>query len=384
MSYPSALARSLSRTVVPLCAATVAAFAGNASAHPPAPPSYDITPFAQVPATPGFPDGVAIHANKVFVSGPARFGTAGTGPSAIQVYNRNTGQLEETLPLTGEALDAEHALSNVATDCKGGVFALSTQLGLIHFAKRHGQYVQEAYGAALPDLPTCGAPGVTGACAPTAPSFIDFPPIINDLAFDKQGNAYVTDSLQATIFRYPAGGGAPQIWFQSPLLQGGGPIPFGTNGVRIDPEGKSLYFAVTTSATNPDLGAIYRLPLKDDNTDADLQVVHQYTEGEAPDQIAFGKKGDLYVTLAFANQVSILKADGTEVRFASKLTDPIPLDSPANLAFDKQSKSLLIVNHALLSGNPDNFALLRADVRDAGTPLNEPCGNPPGGGENDD
>lgn len=363
-------------------AALLAAFAGTAAAHPPA-PTYDITPFAQVPANPGFPEGIALHGNKVFVSGPARFGTAGTGPSAIQVYDRGTGQLEQTLSVSGEATAFEHAVSNVATDCKGGVFALSTQLGLIHFTKHHGHYVQQAYGAALPDLPTCGAPGVTGACAPTAPSFVDLPPIINDLAFDKQGNAYVTDSLQATIFRYPAGGGAPEIWFQSPLLQGGGPIPFGTNGIRIDPEGKNIYFAVTTSATDPDLGTIYKLPLKDGNTDEDLTVIHRYTEGEAPDQIAFGKKGDLYVTLAFSNEVSILKTDGSETRFGSKLTDPIPLDSPANLAFEKETKSLLIVNHALLSGNADNFAVLRADVRDAGSPLIEPCGKAHGEAEED-
>ena len=31
-----------------------------------------ITEFASVPAIPGFPEGVAIHGNSVFVSGPAR------------------------------------------------------------------------------------------------------------------------------------------------------------------------------------------------------------------------------------------------------------------------------------------------------------------------
>ena len=56
-----------------------------------------ITKFASVPAVPGFPEGVAVHGNSVFVSGPARFGTAGTGPSAIQVYNRKTGKLDQTI-----------------------------------------------------------------------------------------------------------------------------------------------------------------------------------------------------------------------------------------------------------------------------------------------
>jgi sugar lactone lactonase YvrE len=367
----SASAPSLNR-IAALCAVTLAAHAGTAAANPQA-PTYGITPYVQVPADPGFPEGIAVHHDTVFVSGPARFGTAGTGPSAIQVYDRETGQHQQTLQINGEALAYEHALSNVATDCKGGVFGLSTQLGLIHFVRQQDNYIQQAYGAPLPDLPTCG-PGVTGACAPTSPAFVDFPPIINDLAFDKEGNAYVTDSLQATIFRYPPGGGVPEIWFQSPQLQGSGPVPFGTNGIRIDPKGEYVYFVTTTGPINPALGTIYRLPLKTGNTEADLEVVHQYTQGEGPDQIAFGKKGDLYVTLALSNQVSILKTDGSEVRFGSQAGDPIPLDSPANLAFDRKSKSLLIVNHALFSGNPAHFAVLRADVRDAGTPLVEPCG----------
>jgi hypothetical protein len=52
-----------------------------------------IETFAIVPATPGFPEGVAVDGNRVYVSGPPRFGTAGTGPSAIQVYDRLSGVL---------------------------------------------------------------------------------------------------------------------------------------------------------------------------------------------------------------------------------------------------------------------------------------------------
>lgn len=45
----------------------------------------------------------------VFVSGPATFGTAGKGPSAIQVYNRTSGALEQTIVVLGEALAFERA-----------------------------------------------------------------------------------------------------------------------------------------------------------------------------------------------------------------------------------------------------------------------------------
>jgi sugar lactone lactonase YvrE len=332
----------------------------------------DIEPFAGVPADPGFPEGVVVHGDRVFVSGPARFGTAGTGPSAIQVYNRKSGALVQTITVAGEALDFEHALSNMAVDAAGRIYALSTQLGLIRFVKQGQGYVQQSYGAPVPDLPNCVdvAPGTP--CAPTLSPFA--PPIVNDIAFDSAGNAYVTDSLQATIWRYPAGGGAPQIWFQDALLEGGGFFPFGPNGIRVNPQGTHVYFATSSSASNPSVGTIYRLPLVAQPSAADLEVFHAYAAGELPDQLAFGARGNLYVSLALSNQISVLASNGAEVaRYNSAPGDAIPLDNPAAIAFDSRSKSLLIVNHALLSGNPANFAVLSLAVGDPGAPLFEPA-----------
>jgi len=334
--------------------------------------SGGIDTFSLVPATPGFPEGVIVYGSHVYVSGPARFGTAGTGPSAIQVYDRKTGVLESTIYVAGEALAFEHALSNMAVDDDGRIYALSTQLGLIRFTKIGNTYVQDSHGAPLPDLPTCGAVP-SGPCAPTFPVFVDFPPIPNDVVFDAQGYAYVTDSLQATIFRYAPGGGAPEIWFQSPLFQGGGPIPFGTNGIRLSPMRDYIYVAISTSALDPNLGTIYRLPLVDAPSAADLGVFHAYTFSELPDQLAFGADGKLYVSLALSNQISVLAENGTELsRFGSSPTDAIPLDNPAGIAFDSRTKSLLIANHALLSGDPAHFAVLQVFVGDAGDPLEMP------------
>ena len=328
-----------------------------------------ITTFAPVPATPGFPEGVAVHGNSVFVSGPARFGTAGTGPSAIQVYNRKSGSLEQTIVVAGEALAFEHAVSNIAIDSAGRIYALSTQLGLLRFTKQGQQYIQSSYGAPVPDLPTCVALPA-GPCSPTT---VDAPPIVNDVVFDAQGNAYVTDSLQATIFRYAPGGGAPSIWFQSPLLEGGGFIPFGTNGIRLNPARSHVYFAVSTSVTNPALGTIYRLPLVAAPSAGQLEIFHSYIFNEIPDQLAFGARGDLYVSLALTNQISVLAADGTETtRIASAPSDAIPMDLPAGIAFDSRSKSLFIANHALLSGDPAHFAVLQAAVGDPGDELVKP------------
>lgn len=330
-----------------------------------------ITTFATVPAAPGFPEGIAVHGNRVFVSGPARFGTAGTGPSAIQVYNRKNGALVTTIVVAGEALAFEHAVSNLAVDDDGRLYVISTQLGLIRFTK-HGSasWSQGSYGDPLPDLPNCSAVPAGTACSPTG---VDLPPIPNDVVFDDDGYAYVSDSLQATVFRYAPGGGAPQIWFQSPLFEGGGFIPFGPNGMRVDPGRSHLYVVVSSSFTAPEVGTIYRLPLVAAPMAADLEIFHQYTFSEIPDQLAFAATGDLFVSLALTNELSLLAPDGTELgRIASAPGDAIPLDAPAGIAFDSRTKSLLISNHALLTGDPAHFAVLRAYVGDPGSPLAEP------------
>ena len=324
----------------------------------------DIDVLALVPATPGFPEGVVAHGSSVFVSGPARFGTAGAGPSAIQVFDRRTGAFKQTILVAGENLAFEHALSNMAWGGAGRLFALSTQLGLIYFTKQGLDYTQANYGDPVPDLPICP---FNGPCSPTA---FDMPPIVNDVVFDPQGYAYVTDSLQATIWRYAPGGGAPQIWFQGAQFEGGGPIPFGANGIRLNRERTHVYVAISTSAANPAQGTIYRLPLVDQPTEADLTVFHTYSAGELPDQLAFDSNGNLYVSLALSNQISVLAPNGAEtVRYASAPGDAIPLDNPAGIAFDARSRSLLIVNHALLSGDPNHFAVLRMFVDDPGAAL---------------
>lgn len=324
-------------------------------------PDYgSITTFATVPADPGFPEGIAIHGNFVYVSGPARFGTAGTGPSAIQVYNRHNASLEQTLYVDGEELSQEHAVSNIAVDGDGNLYALSTQLGLIRFVKQGQSYVQEAYGDPLPEL-----------MFPPATFF--FPPIVNDIVFDDMGFAYVTDSLQATIFRYPPGGGAPEIWFQSELFEGGGFFPFGTNGIRLDPQREHVYVVSSTSALNPNLGTIYRLPLVDAPTADDLEVFCTYPNGEIPDQLAFAENGTLYVTLAGSSQISVVGTDGVELtRISSQPSDDIPLDGPAGLVFDSRTKSVLVCNHAPFSGMPEHFAVLKVYVGAPGDPLSKP------------
>lgn len=347
---------ALAGLVLPLAGADGAAGAKRAFG--------DAVILAQVP-DPGFPEGIAVWGNKVIVAGPATFGTAGMKASAVVAFNASTGAVARFFETEGENLAGEHANSGVAVDGRGRIYVLNIQLGMLRITQ-NGR--QETYSPPFPDLAPCGVAPPTTPCSPTP---FDAPALPNDLVFDDAGNAYVTDSTQATIWRVPAGGGAPEVWFQDIRLASD---LIGVNGIRIDPAGTQVYFTVTADLEGR--GRVYRLPFVDSPSAGDLTVFHEYAPGEVPDGIAFGESGLLYVAIAtpFASGVSILDAAGVEVQRLSSGPDPLfPYDSPANIAFDGKG-SMLLTNHAFVTGvtDPSQFAVVDVYVGDRGAPLARP------------
>lgn len=329
----------------------------------------DVSVLAQVPA-PGFPEGIAVRGSRFYVAGPATLGTSlNNKPSAVWEYRLSDGALLRTLQTQGEQiLGAEHANSCIAFDGNGRLYVLNTQVG--PYRLDLDTEVQESYAPPVPDLNAClpGA-GPQDACTPTTGLT---PPLPNDLAFDEAGNLYVTDSMQAAIFRIPAGGGPAQMWFQDFRLFG----PYiGANGIRVSPDRKKIFLSVTNDLLG--IGRIYTLPLVDAPTAADLKVFHNYLLGEGPDGIAFGKSGKLYVTTALPGQsgISVLNPDGSvAARIKNPLLSPTkPFDSPANLAFDGHG-NVLVTNHAFATGLllPQQFQVLKVFVNDTASPLIEP------------
>ena len=337
-------------------------------AETPERPFGDVQILATVPFPPGFPEGIAVNGDKIYVAGPASFDTAGTPASKVFSYDSKTGELLRVYEIQGELTQFPHANSCIAFDGDGRLYVVNLQLGVVRLDLGSGD--QEIYAAPLPDLLPCSQTQ-SSPCSPTA---INAPPLPNDIAFDDDGNLYLSDSFQATIWRIPVGGGLPQIWFQDSRLD----TPFGANGLRLSPDNTKIYFAVTADGVGPFGnflgGKIYTLPLVNSPTAGDLQTFYQYN-GEAPDGIAFGKSGNLYVALAapFNSGVSILAPNGTE---AARLTNPVgspifPYDSPANVAFNKQG-SLVLTNHAFATAIPSNFTILDVYVDDKEFPLVRP------------
>ena len=300
---------------------------------------------------PGYPEGIVVHEGLAYVSGPAAFDpTVNATPSAIFAFDIKTGALVRTIHVQNQPGPFK-AISCIAIDDEDNLYVADETQGIVRINLESG--VQTVYAAPF-------YPVFTSAFNPPAPV------LMNDLAFDKQGRLYVTDSFQATIWRIPAGGGAPQVWFQSPLIDG----PFGPNGVRINKAGDLLYFTQTFDATGG--GVVWTLPIKDYPLASDLQVFHTYAAGAGPDGVAFGKSGKLYVALAGYSQISVLEADGSEsARYSGPATNPdtlatLPWANPANIAFDGHG-SLLVTNHASLTGLPDPsplFAVFDVFVND--------------------
>lgn len=346
-----------------LAIAILCSLAGAGVAQAEVRPFGDARVLAHVPTPPGFPEGIAVSNGLVWVSGPATFGTAGGPASKVLLYHAGSGTLLKSWDIQGENLSQEHANSSLAVDRLLRVYVLNTQLGIVRISLTGKQ---ERYTTPFPDLKPCAQ--VAPPCSPTP---FDAPALPNDIVFAANGTAYVTDSTQATIWRVPPGGGAPQIWFQDARLAS---PSFGPNGIRIDPTGTKVYFTVTEDLQHR--GFVYTLPLVAQPTGAGLQVFHEYTNGDLPDGVAFGRSGRLYVAIAtpFASGISILSPAGTEVIRLANQNNPIfPYDSPANIAFDGNG-SILVTNHAFVTGvtNPAQFTILDVAVADIGLPLHQP------------
>ena len=309
---------------------------------------------------PGFPEGIAVRGNRIYVAGPAAFGQP-LGSAYVDAYDLHSGALEAQFPITiTNPFAGMSAGSCIAFGADGGAYVIEPFIGVIRMS-----------------LNPTNDQSVYSAFVPTGPS------LLNDLAFDAAGNLYVTDSFAATIYRIPPGGGAPSVWFTDPRLAGDPAVPFGVNGIRINRDDGKMYVSVTAQFGNLD-GVIYRLPVADSPAPSDLEEFHRYPfvfgfppTLPGPDGVAFGRSGKLYVCLAGTSQISVLGANGTEeARYSgpaanpNSFPNPMPWANPANIAFDIHTGSLLVTNHAsLVPYDPNLFVVFSVFVDDKGQPL---------------
>src|SRR5262245_5996658 len=203
-------------------------------------------------AAPGFPEGIAVNGNSFYVSGPAAFGQP-LGSAYVKAFDLKTGAFEANYPIT---------ITNPFAGMSGASCAA--------FGPDGDLYVVEPFvGIIKMGLDAANTQSVYSSFTPAGPS------LLNDLAFDDAGNLYVTDSFAATIYRIPAGGGAPAVWFTDPRLAGDPLVPFGVNGIRFDKTNKNVYITVTAEFGTLN-GVVYRLPFVANPPNASLAEFHRY------------------------------------------------------------------------------------------------------------
>lgn len=86
---------------------------------------------ASVPLA-GYPEGVATHGNRFYVSGPAAFGLP-LGSAFVQAYDIRTGSLEETYPITITNPNAGMSgASCAAFGPDGKLYVIEPFIGVLH------------------------------------------------------------------------------------------------------------------------------------------------------------------------------------------------------------------------------------------------------------
>jgi sugar lactone lactonase YvrE len=187
----------------------------------------EVDTFAVLPEGSGGPEGLDVdRRGNVYV---ATFGFTAEGPllgsGQIFVYDRK-GELLRRLTVAGSS-----------PQLLGMRWRASTEtLLVVDFGNRQVLEVNPHTGASTVFM-TFPLPQ-TAASSP------------NDLTFDEEGNVYVSDSFQGTIWRTGGDGGVATAWVEAePLLQTTGVPPFGANGLRFNKRETALFVANTGDDT---------------------------------------------------------------------------------------------------------------------------------------
>ncbi len=195
--------------------------------------------------------------------------------------------------------------------------------------------------------------------------------LANGLAFDEQGNLYVSDSILGAIWRIPPGGSA-ELWLQHDLLAGCLPDdPFGANGVALW-EG-NLYAANTAK------GILVSIPILADGSAGEAEKVAGVGDCDAEvkdlygmDGIALDAEGNVYALLVMQNK--LVKIDPVDGTFTILLTEDDGLHNPASIVFGigkDNRESVFFTNYAVLPPEPATSpgpAVLKFDVGVPGLP----------------
>ena len=238
--------------------------------------------------------------------------------------------------------DAAHRLSTLATlPIPLGAFSVGLKVGpdgYIYVAS--GALFTEPNAAFIWRVSPRGVAKVFATLPPTS-----FP---NDLAFDEDGQLYVTDSFQGQIWKIDSRGN-PSVWLQDERLLGNpaAPVPvfhaFGANGIALDASGHHLYVG------NTDYGRILRVGIHAGKP-GEIEVIAESDLLKGADGVALDERGTLYVAVNALDRIATIDRRGK----ISVYAEGGPLDAPSSLVFGTQcrgERTLYLSSFALYRAN---------------------------------
>jgi sugar lactone lactonase YvrE len=316
--------------------------------------------FSRVP-NPGFPAYVYLNPsnNRVYA------GTY-TNPNGDKVRSRvmewtSGGTLLRSWTVPGQDLAHEHGVQVATSDARGRLVLLEKSTSsILTLDVKTGKFQRQAV---LPDLPTCKkAKGKV--CSPNGS---DEPAIPNYASWGPDGALYVTDYGQAVIWRIPAAGGTPKVWFASDALDSSG---YGTTGIVYRPaQHDFLIGQQTTSQSNPLSGRIYRLPITRTGAPGAISTLWRSSMLALPDGFGVARSGRIFVADLLQNQIVELSPAGKVIdKFPKSHTggngSSILFDGPSNATF--LGTRILVANQSPVLGTTSHHAILDVEVGELG------------------
>jgi sugar lactone lactonase YvrE len=179
--------------------------------------------------------------------------------------------------------------------------------------------------------------------------FSDIGPMsgLNALTFDSEGNVYISDSFQSTIWRTGPGGGAAVAWATDPLLGTKGVPPFGANGLAFNSSGTLL-------VANTGDDSVVQIPVVSGGMAGKASILAYSINGA--DGLIVDASDNIWVAANQSDEIVVLDPTGKVI---AKLGDFNGIDPngaalgllfPASLVFS--GEFVLVTNLALDLGMP--------------------------------
>lgn len=274
-----------------------------------------------------------------------------TTPAVVASFNPALGQLPESVTADADGnfyLSMSNTVQKLSSNGTLSLYAqLPTPAGNFASGVKFGPngYLYVASAGFDPSQAAAGLYKVSPNRTVSLVTSLDPTGFPNDIAFDDDDNALVTDPFLGRVYKIDRWGHS-SVWLQDARLLGNsanpalGIAPFGVDGIAFDKNKRNLYLG------NLDSGSIYRVAVGSGCTPGPLQLWVTDSRLRGADGIAFDKKGNLYVAVNAQDQIAQVAANGS----VSVVASGEPLDSPSSVVFGQHGsdkKNLYLASFAI-------------------------------------